>query len=487
MSSNPLDILLTAPSEDDLVAALDQANQRLRSAHGRKHWRVLLDEIADNAEGRSQLEHARPDEFGARYLSAAWWTDHRGTKHVRICGGDTSRGNWHPHYSRLDHDIRPPLWHVFGERVYRVTRPGQEPRWLASCACGETGEPPALAWMGPRCGPCHDRREDGQPYPDQGQELLTGQGRGYAVAFSPDGRHLAVSSAGRIVNLHDLESGEMRGLYADDDTEPYEEFRPLVFSPDGRYLAAGDPDEWLIRIWDLQNDDYEHEEWLPGEGSDDHIRSLAFSPDSRLLAAAGGEGPIVWEWQDGRFEGVWHLIEPSFAAAFSPDGQALALGGDGGTIRINDCSSSHRLIKIVEGSGVIGEEVMFLHYTPDGHRLVMIVGTTGISSSGTPHVLRLLDLKGDRELASTNIPSHTRVAALSADRRYLASIVHDEQHSPGEILFWDLLTWKQAGRLEWNPEDALNDLAFSPDSQTLATVSEAGVVKRWPWRLLLES
>ena len=25
--------------------------------------------------------------------------------------------------------------------VYRVTRPGQEPRWLASCACGMTGDP----------------------------------------------------------------------------------------------------------------------------------------------------------------------------------------------------------------------------------------------------------------------------------------------------------------------------------------------------------
>src|SRR5207247_1450805 len=32
---------------------------------------------------------------------------------------------------------------------------------LGVCDCGVSGPLPAIAWMGERCGPCHDRREEG--------------------------------------------------------------------------------------------------------------------------------------------------------------------------------------------------------------------------------------------------------------------------------------------------------------------------------------
>jgi hypothetical protein len=54
------------------------------------------------------------------------------------------------------------------------------------------------------------------------------------------------------------------------------------------------------------------------------------------------------------------------------------------------------------------------------------------------------------------------------------------------VTIWDVDVWQVAGRLEWNTEDDLRELAFSPDGQTLAIGSGSGVVKLVPWRLLLE-
>lgn len=482
--SHPIDIRLADPTDDAIIDALDRANKRLSSSHERSRWRVLLDEIADNAEGRSQLEHSRPDDYGARYLSCAWWTDHRGSKYVRVCGGDTAVDGWHPHYSQLDHDIRPPLWHVFGERVYRVTKPGQPPRWVVSCACGETGEPRSLAWMGLRCGPCHDRREDGEVDDEVTPTILKEYGTGYAVAFAPDGMSLATSSFGRTIKLHDLRDGEHRMLYSDEATDPREELRPLCFSPDGRFLAVGDTPEWQVRIWDLDHDDSAIEEWLPGDGTDGAVSGLAFSPDSRLLAACTTvDEPIIWARDGRQFEGVWRPAGNYSALAFSPAGGTLALWcADGVLFYTVPAWDPIGGISFTQDEA----EVYLLQYTPDGKRLVCVTESAFSLSGASTCRLHLRELETDAEPRTTTVPARTRAAALSPDGRYFASIVHDDLHSPGEILFWDLLQWSEAGRLEWNPEDALNDLAFSPDGHTLATISAAGVVKLWPWRLLLE-
>jgi hypothetical protein len=132
------------------------------------------------------------------------------------------------------------------------------------------------------------------------------------------------------------------------------------------------------------------------------------------------------------------------------------------------------------------EDALFLHYAPR-NRLVVLTGSQDPERAlRDGYQLRIHDLDARYRETATHFPFVMSAVAASEDGRHLAWITHDERHSPGEITLWDVERWQEAGRLEWDPEDPLRDLAFSPDGHTLVTGSSAGVVKFWPWRLLLE-
>jgi WD40 repeat protein len=96
-------------------------------------------------------------------------------------------------------------------------------------------------------------------------------------AFSPDGRTLAVIEVGE-VSLWEVASGQSRGrlkgpMWA----------HALAFSPNGRFLAVGTYPEAPVVLWDLSASR------IVGQLRNDvgHVDTLAFSPDGSRLALAG--------------------------------------------------------------------------------------------------------------------------------------------------------------------------------------------------------
>jgi WD40 repeat protein len=144
------------------------------------------------------------------------------------------------------------------------------------------------------------------------------------LCFSPDGTHLAVADAQEI-RLFEVKQGKelLKLSFAS---------LSLAFSPDGKQLAAGGPNQ-VVRVWELPSGHVQH----IFTGQVGYVLSVAFSPDGRTLAAGNWMNTRLYELASGQER--FNLPTPQgdvSALAFSPDGKRLATGGADTTALIWD-------------------------------------------------------------------------------------------------------------------------------------------------------
>jgi hypothetical protein len=144
-----------------MTAAAATANKGLRTkklAWPPDDLRSFRRELRSLAEGQHQWTGR-----DAR-LAVAWWSDLLGRKHYRIVAHRGCRGD----LFQLDTDMyregreRPVLWRVYPDDLYLKEEKDERPLW-AVCRCGVAGPPEEVGWVGPWCGACHDRAEEGHP------------------------------------------------------------------------------------------------------------------------------------------------------------------------------------------------------------------------------------------------------------------------------------------------------------------------------------
>jgi WD40 repeat protein/serine/threonine protein kinase len=190
----------------------------------------------------------------------------------------------------------------------------------------------------------------------------------FAVAFSPDRRHLVTGRGNNgPVDVWDANDGRRIGLLGTHGSP----VRGVVFSPDGRRLATAGADGW-VKLWDATRlgEKREPQEPLrkfpalsPGAGL-----NAAFSPDGKRLAMSdteytvkicdveGDREPLVLRGHNGDVHTV----------AFSPDGRWIASAGEDSTVKVWD-SHAGKLVRSFRGHTAM---VTSLAFTPDGKLLV---------------------------------------------------------------------------------------------------------------------
>jgi|GEM_PF-4436086 len=134
------------------------------------------------------------------------------------------------------------------------------------------------------------------------------------VAFSPDGALLAAITSG-VISIFQLSDGKLRY-----QVNGYS----LAFSADGKTLAVAYGNYDSARITLYNSADGKAEKEIDSDGG-----SLAFSPDGKLLAV-GGSSLLLLQTSDGKLVRSLENPAPFGPLVFSPDGKLLgAAGWDG--------------------------------------------------------------------------------------------------------------------------------------------------------------
>ncbi|MGW2706238.1 WD40 repeat domain-containing serine/threonine protein kinase [Streptomyces sp. NPDC001340] len=226
--------------------------------------------------------------------------------------------------------------------------------------------------------------------------VFDGYGEGCTVAFSPDGKTLAISGQKDLtdhyrvfIQLRDVATRRVTGGF---NTGSAGDLTPtaMAFSPDGKYLATGSSDK-KVSLWNVAEGREVLTTILPKAGTTDGI---AFSPDGKNVSVGSSLiAPTLWDIGTGDTSRVEAAYDAK-AVAFSPDGKTLALGGlakNGSDIVWLWDIGRRRVTATLKGDAEESGPAS-LAFSPDGKTLAFGVKLYSSSGEDSGSVVRLWKL-----------------------------------------------------------------------------------------------
>ena len=296
-------------------------------------------------------------------------------------------------------------------------------------------------------------------------------GRPIALAFSPDGTHIACGSEDSTIKLWNAHTGELIATF----TGHHGFVNTLAFSPDGNTLAGGGTDG-TIQFWDIKNRKPMQNQiaghlWM---------RTASMSNDGSKLVSVSDNG-IISVWNLKEFQKTTSVTKATLEErlywwtwrylVLSPDGTILANRGmqtnpfkpnyKADVLRLTDVNTGQELKTFTRGYGRV--------FSPDGKTLADGGYQIELLNVETGEQRKIITSEHDED--SVNKP-YIRTVKFSPDGKMIVSGT-----SGGHVQLWETETGSELSsffdefmRGDENRE-SIGHFAFSSDGSLIAVSS----------------
>lgn len=287
-----------------------------------------------------------------------------------------------------------------------------------------------------------------------------------AVAFANDGRSILTGSSDKTARVWDVSSGhELHRLEGHTDS-----VWSVALSSDGRSALTGSRDG-TARLWNLTaGQGTQHQEMQRLVTDFACVNSVAVSQDGRYViitgeATNGDSKPRLWEadtgrvvrWFGGNADDLW-------AAAFSPDGEYMLIGGRYYSPGLWKVASGQQS-RCLEGHRA---PITSISFSLDSYYVL----TGSEDSEGSDNTIRLWELATGREVRRYEHAG--TVVAFSPDGGHIRAV------SGKYIYLWETATGRELWKMFMKGADSVR---FSPDDRHVIGLSSIGGAGNILWEV----